>query len=66
LQEILPDDRSRDTLGRDVLIVDEVGFDHALEAAGSRVSQGWRIIALRVERDRVPQADRSRPACARR
>lgn len=54
VQEIPPDHRGGYILGRDELIVEDVDYDQALEAARRRVPQGWRIIALRVERDRVP------------
>jgi hypothetical protein len=51
VQELPPDHRGGYTLGRDELIVEEVDYDHALEAARRRVPEGWRIIGLRVERD---------------
>lgn len=54
VQEIPPDHRGGYTLGRDELIVEDVDYDQALEAARRRVPEGWRIIALRVERDPVP------------
>ena len=54
MQEIPPDHRGGYTLGRDELVIEDVDYDQALEAARRRVPQGWRIIALRVERDRLP------------
>ena len=54
VQEIPPDHRGGYTLGRDELIVEDVDYDQALEGARRRVPEGWRIIALRVERDPVP------------
>ncbi len=56
VQEIPPDHRGGYTLGRDELIVEDVDYDQALEAAHRRVPEGWRIIALRVERDPVPSS----------
>jgi len=53
VQEIPPDHRGGYTLGRDELVVEDVDYDQALEAARRRVPEGWRIIALRVERERV-------------
>lgn len=55
-QEIPPDHRGGYTLGRDELIVEDVDYDQAIEAARRRVPEGWRIIALRVERDPVPSS----------
>ncbi len=70
VQEIPPDHRGGYTLGRDELIVEDVDYDQALAAARRRVPDGWRIIALRVEREPVATCwslvDRSRPSCARR
>lgn|GEM_PF-5626536 len=54
VQEIPPDHRGGYTLGRDELIVEDVDYDQALEAARRRVPEGWRIIALRVEREPAP------------
>jgi hypothetical protein len=51
VQETPPDHRGGYTLGRDELIVEDVDYDQALEAVRRRVPEGWRIIALRVERD---------------
>jgi hypothetical protein len=53
VQEIPPDHRGCYTLGRDELVVEDVDYDQALTAAQRRVPEGWRIIALRVERDSV-------------
>lgn len=53
VREIPPDHRGGYTLGRDELIVEDVDYDHALAGASQRVPEGWRIIALRVERERV-------------
>ncbi|WGY04906.1 hypothetical protein QI633_27545 (plasmid) [Nocardioides sp. QY071] len=53
VQEIPPDHRGGYTLGRDELVVEDVDYDQALEAARRRVPEGWRIIALRVEREPV-------------
>ncbi|MDP3968097.1 MAG: hypothetical protein Q8Q02_07425 [Nocardioides sp.] len=53
VQETPPDHRGGYTLGRDELIVEDVDYDRALAAARRRVPEGWRIIAIRVERDRV-------------
>ena len=50
LQETPPDHRGGYTLGRDELIVEETDYDQALAAARRLVPEGWRIIALRVER----------------
>ncbi|QSR24129.1 hypothetical protein CFH99_00630 [Nocardioides aromaticivorans] len=41
------------TLGRDELVIEDVDYDQALAAARRRVPAGWRIIALRVEREPV-------------
>ena len=54
VQEIPPDHRGGYTLGRDELIVEDIDYDQALTAARRRVTDGWRIIALRVERDQIP------------
>jgi len=54
VQEIPPDPRGDYALGRDELIVEDVDYDQALEAARRRVPEGWRIISLRVERELVP------------
>lgn len=51
VQEIPPDHRRGYTLGRDELTVEDSDCDQALTAARRRVPEGWRIIALRVERD---------------
>lgn len=53
VQEIPPDHRGGYALGRDELVVEDVDYDQALTAAQRRVPEGWRIIALRVERDSV-------------
>lgn len=53
VQEIPPDHRGGYTLGAE-LIVEDVDYDQALEAARRRVPEGWRIIALGVERDPGP------------
>ncbi len=53
VQELPPDHRGGYTLGRDELVVEDVDSDQALTAAQRRVPEGWRIIALRVERDLV-------------
>ncbi|KRF20159.1 hypothetical protein ASG90_19615 [Nocardioides sp. Soil797] len=53
VQEIPPDHRGGYTLGRDQLVVDDTDYAQALEAARRRVPEGWRIIALRVEREAV-------------
>lgn len=53
VQETPPDHRGGYTLGRDELIVEDVDYDQALAAARRRVPEGWRIIAISVERDRV-------------
>jgi hypothetical protein len=53
VQEIPPDHRGGYTLGRDELVVEDVDYDQALEVARRRVPEGWRIIALRVEREPV-------------
>jgi len=53
VQEIPPDHRGGHTLGRDELVVEDLDYDHALEAARRGVPEGWRIIALRVERESV-------------
>ena len=50
VQEIPPDHKGSYSLGRDQLVVEDTDYDHALEAARRRVPDGWRIIALRVER----------------
>ena len=51
VQQIPPDHRGGYTLGRDELVVEDVDYDQALAAARRRVPDGWRIIALRVERE---------------
>lgn len=51
VQEITPDHRGGYTLGRDELAVEDSDYDQALAAARCRVPDGWRIIALRVERN---------------
>ena len=51
VQETPPDHRGGYTLGRDELVVEETNYDQALAAARRLVPGGWRIIALRVERD---------------
>jgi hypothetical protein len=51
VQEIPPDHRGCYTLGRDELAVEDSDYDQALAAARCRVPDGWRIIALRVERN---------------
>ena len=53
VQEIPPDHRGGYTLGRDELVVEDVDYDQALEVARRRVPEGWRITALRVEREPV-------------
>lgn len=53
MQEIPPDHRGGYTLGRDELVVEGLDYDQAVAAARRRVPEGWRIIALRVERDSV-------------
>jgi hypothetical protein len=53
VQEIPPDHRGGYTLGRDELVVEDLYYDQAFAAARRRVSEGWRIIALRVERESV-------------
>ncbi len=50
VQEIPPDHRGGYTLGRDELTVGDSDYDQALAAARRRVHDGWRMIALRVER----------------
>jgi hypothetical protein len=35
------------------LVVEDVDYDQALAAARRRVPDGWRIIALRVEREPI-------------
>ena len=61
VQEIPPDHRGGCTLGRDELTVEDSDYDQALAAAAARrrVRYGWRIIALRVERN--SQRIRCRP-----
>ena len=54
MQGIPPDHRGGYNLGRDELIIEDVDYDRTLEAARRRIPKGWRIIALRVERDPVP------------
>lgn len=54
VQENPPDHRGGHTLGRDELTVEDSDYDQALAAARRRVPNGWRIIALRVERNPVP------------
>ncbi|KRF19855.1 hypothetical protein [Nocardioides sp. Soil796] len=51
VQEAPPDHRGGYALGRDELVVEESDYDQALAAAQRLVPEGWRIIALRVERD---------------
>ena len=51
VQETPPDHRGGYTLGRDELVVEDTDYDRALAATRRRVPPGWRIIALRVERD---------------
>jgi hypothetical protein len=51
VQEIPPDHRGGYTLGQDELTVEDSDYDQALEAARRQVPDGWRIIALRVERN---------------
>lgn len=51
VQQIPPDHRGGYTLGRDELVVEDIDYDQALAAARRRVPDGWRIIALRVERE---------------
>lgn len=53
VQEIPPDRRGGYTLGRDELVVEDLDYDQAFAAARRRVPEGWRIIALRVERESV-------------
>jgi hypothetical protein len=53
VQETPPDHRGGYALGRDELIVADVDYDQALAAARRRVPEGWRIVAIRVERDSV-------------
>lgn len=53
VQEIPPDHRGGYTLGRDELVVENHDYDQAFAVARRRVPEGWRIIALRVERDSV-------------
>jgi hypothetical protein len=50
VQEAPPDHTGGYTLGRDELVVEDSDYDQALDAARRRVPDGWRIIALRVER----------------
>ena len=50
VQEVPPDHRGGHTLGRDELVVEEAEYDQALVATRRLVPEGWRIIALRVER----------------
>ena len=51
VEEAPPDHRGGYTLGRDELVVEESDYDRALTAVQRLVPEGWRIIALRVERD---------------
>jgi len=51
VQEAPPDHRGGYNLGRDELVVEESDYDQALAAVQRLVPEGWRIIALRVERD---------------
>jgi hypothetical protein len=53
VQEIPPDHRGGYTLGRDELVVEDLDYDQAVAAARRRVPEGWRIIALRVERESI-------------
>jgi hypothetical protein len=53
VQEIPPDHRGGYALGRDELVVEDLDYEQAFAAARRRVPEGWRIIALRVERDSV-------------
>lgn len=53
VHEIPPDHRGGYTLGRDELVVEDLDYDQAFAAARRRVPEGWRIIALRVERESV-------------
>ena len=50
VQELPPAPRGGSPLGRDELAVEDSDYDQALAAARCRVPDGWRIIALRVER----------------
>lgn len=51
VEEAPPDHRGGYTLGRDELVVEESDYERALAAVQRLVPEGWRIIALRVERD---------------
>lgn len=51
VQEIPPDHRGGYTLGRDELTVEESDYDQALTVTRRQVPDGWRIIALRVQRN---------------
>ena len=53
VQEIPPDHRGGYTLGREELVVEDLDYEEAFAAARRRVPEGWRIIALRVERESV-------------
>ena len=53
VREIPPDHSGGYALGRDELVVEELDHDQAFAAARRRVPAGWRIIALRVERESV-------------
>ena len=53
VQEIPPDHRGGYSLGRDELVVEDVGYDQALAAARRHVGDGWRMIGLGVEREPV-------------
>lgn len=50
VQETPPDHKGGYSLGRDELVVEDADYGQALETARRRVPDGWRIIALRVER----------------
>lgn len=51
VQEIPPDHKGGHSLDRDQLVIEDTDYGQAVEAARRRVPEGWRIIALRVERD---------------
>lgn len=50
VQETPPDHKGGYSLGRDQIVVEDDDYGQALETARRRVPDGWRIIALRVER----------------
>lgn len=66
VQEIPPDHRGGYTLGRDELIVEDVDYDQALEAARRRVPSAGGSSPCGSSATPSPPADRSRPSCAPR